>query len=520
MIDPNRPNKCLAKWPFLAFALVLYLPCLTLVYIFHDDLLFWLKDDHFFNSFALSGSLCAQGRVLAAPLISLVGWLLGPSWILCLIRGLNITLIGLFGWVLAISLSKICREFHSILIALIIISLPAFGIIATRACDVLIPWVWLLSWAAAFCRGWLPRGLLFLSALFIYQPAAGMFWPAIILALIGDLQSSTGKAWENFRGRFLAGIFTLALYALMVRLIAKAFPKDWRGGFHDPLQYSTDIMAQAQWFIREPLANVFRAWDIFQQGPGPYAAGIVCLIALAMLFRRFGWASSVVLIVGLILSFLPNLAATGQASPYRCVGPLTVMVAVILTGAIAQVKRGQFVTVLLVFFLLWTAFTAQKSIMQARIIPSVKETAYVLNLAKALDTPRYRRYHFIRRPPGAVTRYDEWGALTNDYKHNGILFALWLASQKTNKSVPDYISSQEDARPLDYFVLSTYRDYADAVNVVSEKGSYRYLAKFKDYINSPEVGHFEYQGYTYFVFDVGFPAEAGHTVYFYWRDFV
>jgi hypothetical protein len=518
----------------VVFSAVVYLPCAALPYLFHDDLLFWVKSSPGVAPFALWDSVAAHGRGLAAILISVVGWFVNGLHDLQVLRGLSIVMIGVWAWRWSIVLGELWgSRFLALLTAMVLMTLPAVSIIASRACDVLIPFAWLLSmFAAAIAntgsskfflfkgsnsRCW--AGSLALAAAYsIHQSAAGMFWA---YALAVWLASGKGSRPEisGLKNVLIVGAAAIVIYGIKVQIIANILSPDLRHGIYNPTVLVSDPMNRLAWFITEPLVNVLNFWNI--QAETPWIGGSLFAVALFGFFRRYGGKALGMVVVFMLLSFLPNLLAKGEAAFFRCLAPLTVCVVIVFVAALSDIKKDwtlKAVTSVLLVLIVLGGWRAIDNVYRYRIFPSMAETSYTKGIVQAFNPARFERWHVLRRAEPAEARYDEWGKISTDYPHDTFLLGTFAVRNGMAPRVPPYLSSQAFNGGIDYFSIEALAVRRMVRSVLSEVGSKKFLPAMRHKLGSPEVRQYRWEGSLFFFALVGPPVDPTQTVIFDMRD--
>ncbi len=340
-----------------------------------------------------------------------------------------------------------------------------------------------------------------------------VFWPAAFLWMYG-----TGDIKTMGKNIGLAAGSGLVAYGLLFGLSSFFINIELRQGMYGPVIVPS--FSKLFWFVKEPLANMFNAWNL---GPAPHALrwGMIWLllgVTTLKMKKTIGWSFQKAVVIAtampvlLLLSFLPNLCVRDPVPFYRCCLALTLMVwgpVLILLG------RLPFASVILIGLVVYGGLRGQALIMEKRVLPSIGETVYARAVFSALDTGRYDGLQIVRRDgkKAAQALYDEWGKLTFDYYHNGFPFAAFVANKAGNHHVLPYISSQVAGGQVDYCVVQGNSDkLPNGQKTFAETGGRGYMRLFLPLVNTQAMTYYFYQGSLYFIFRIGPPQRLGQNI--------
>jgi hypothetical protein len=389
------------------------------------------------------------------------------------------------------------------LIAVLVCSLPAFGVYVAWTTSFTTPWSAALAGGASMMTLWAmdsPPGLvldrlvgaatMMLAALLIYQPTAMFFWVFLAVALVGA-RFDPRRAKRLVVWHLGLGAACLALAYAILKLSLHLLGNDAFGGSRSHLSH--DVSGKLSWFFRQPL---YRSLNLFDLTPTPgFAAVVVAVAAGGILLWLFTRGSRPLLYVGLglllvPLTYLPDLLAEESWAAYRtedalsallalyfCVGALGLWLvlegwlgpristrSLDLTRSAAYVSAFAFVGV--------SAFLAAQNVTVLIAEPQILEVKLIRSQVATRIPTGAQRIGFVQIPPGggATTQveYDEFG---------------YPSTQRSWVSRPEvYLILREEGRllpgtppPFDLYSWNTTVDPTNepTIDIRSELSSFR-----------------------------------------------
>ncbi len=437
---------------FLLFLSIAYWPTISSYYVFHDDVVFFLRSPQHFEPPGTLFAL-AMGRFIGIFLTIGISLLVDSISDLNVVRLLTVFQLSLCGFFLSIWIRKrTASSTISFLLSFVIFTLPVFQVMVSRAGMAYHPVSILFAiWAAMVADrisldGCLRKRflslpffgsiLLFIGALSVFQPGAMFYW-----ALAGFvLLFSSSEPFEVTRRKvvnlFLPAFLGLLFYRGILQFIKESFTQ-YNLYDYNPCAITADYIGKIGWFFKEPVFNILNFWNIFPNVLYPAIAGLFVLGAVVLVLIKFfkqkekqcwaGVALKISVIFSLVfLSALPNLVIPQNIPFYRCYMGLAALVVFILAWAINQYvqlfyslkRRTIFIAILLGFNLLGIA-QANQTVLKYRVTPSSKELRFVMNAFDPLKMNKYKRIYIIQPDQeDGDQRGDEYGGLTTFYGHS------------------------------------------------------------------------------------------------------
>ena len=215
----------------------------------------------------------AEGRPLWGALVKPVFAVAGAIDNLRFVRIVTVLGIVALGLLLygALVRSRIGR-LPATLVALLVCTMPPFQLYASWTVTFALPWAAFLAGCASLLAATAvtaPRRLrqdrlaaatlLLIFALFIYQPAAMMFWVFLAIALAGSV-SDSGRAVQLARLHLgvaaVAAVVGYVGYRICVWLVGPDAPGADRGAF------TRDVAGKAEWFAHWALYGALNLFDV------------------------------------------------------------------------------------------------------------------------------------------------------------------------------------------------------------------------------------------------------------------
>lgn len=441
---PRQP--ILMYFSILLFFCLCFWPALRAAYVYHDEVM--LLTDHPGNWAAhpLYHFFVFAGRILGGMYMTLCAWTADSVADLNLLRFLTVLQLAWGATILARLIHPYQKNIDALLISVLVFSLPPFQVtVSWLGIAYLAPAI-LLSltaarltlkteitrpfWKILTTKPSMTATTLLVAAHFFYPSAATFYWvPAAYLLLFVP-----AKSRPSLRNFFVIGLSAIVVYGLIIKL-SKYFLPHLASSIYNPQQITQNWTGQLQWFWQEPLFNAVNLWWIYPlAGRGKIILGFLLLSYLLALGRREKPAAidnrlqniATDIAMGaafVLLSFLPNLVAAGQASFYRCLTALEAMILLALLASLqnwlswlaAPAARRTF-TMILIAAAVLAAYQSHTNIRQGRAVPSQREIHFLKQKIQTAISQRQKEIHVILPTKNmARTRYDEFGSLTSHY---------------------------------------------------------------------------------------------------------
>ena len=438
-----------AYFLFILIGLVIaYLPTVLVEYVHHDSTRFWERLPGTWSVNSLHDFNFVMGRFVGAFILSFVGFSVETLRDLNGIRLFNIIQLSLAGSLLAYWFvkEKYLSPLIALLLTLMIFTLPPFQIMVAWASACFHPFAVLFSLVAGLSLAKVDENhfpqtiikqsrkivigiLCFLLALSSYPPAAMFFWVVPTSIFLFDQ-----KPWQNKVKKInffiLIGGIVMGIYRLLLKA-TESIAQEFQGGIYDVDPWSTNYAVKLEWFIREPLYNSMNLWNIFPSWEILLGLGMVALWMCWVKFKQrklnkstFFWIVFYSILF-LLLSFIPNLIAKGNAPFYRCCVGLTSVVLLLVFKMIQSIAKhyDQSNKALLRWVCVLGCLTgigfAFGNTLHYRALPSLKEMTFLQHELAPTDWEDYDRVYIIRnRIEQDQYRYDEFVAPTNIFSQN------------------------------------------------------------------------------------------------------
>ncbi|MDD3374119.1 MAG: hypothetical protein PHY73_00120 [Candidatus Omnitrophica bacterium] len=483
-------SLCIAFWPAIASH-----------YVYHDDVIFFLKTPTRLETPGVVYNL-SIGRFIGAHLFLAMGLLINSIKDLNLVRFLGVINLALcasifFFWIR----KKFFSPINAFLLSLTIFTLPSFQVAVSQTAMAYQP-VSILFVMGAFLasdrisltdkilrrivsgRFALSVFLLF-CALSIYKPTSMFYWTMVGVVILFSEFSNVSEIKNRMINLFSPAVFSMVLSLIVLHVVKPYFARFNLFGYN-PYEVTADYFGKIAWFFREPLFNALNLWNIFPHKM--FASIVVFFIGSAIVLeivrqpkekraKSFtnGFVRSLILIVLMFLSFLPNLVSTQNAFYYRCLGPLTILVFFVVIWAarawtqfLAKGRKLIFSVVLLLLSFYGMA-QAYQTILKYRVIPSQKEIQFVKDQITKADLNQYKRIYFIQPQEKYLKhRGDEFGNLTTSYSHNMVGLTSFVLREIAQGKMEIFNISFD---PKTKTVLYIFRD------IVNKRKMFRYEIK-------------------------------------------
>ena len=430
---------------FFIVLVLVYSPVLYFNYLFHDDGSFWLRVPasgfrHYAHDLAI-----AHGRLGQAWLLDLENFFVHTIADLKIFRFVSICLSSLTAFLLWRQMQRLSfSAFQSFFIASAMFFLPGFSenIFLADAAPLTIP---LLLSVLSFNY----RSILFLViALTIYPAAAMFYWTLTGMYILFCANQDSTDFRKTLSQLLMIGIISTAIYGLLIFVTHFFFQDQINSSLYNPYAINSDWVRKLGWFIQEPLNNALNLWNIFPKAIiSLLIAGSIGATGVTALFKnKFSMASlsrSALLIIIVFLSFLPNLAAQGDAAFYRCLIPLTSLIWLFFVWALRQWR----LTHLLALIAIGAGLITFNNVLTYRVRPSFEECSAYERMAQTIQTHKTDAIHIILpfHAP-SIERYDEYGVLSSHYSFD--LYPLIEAALQSSGGEPSalplvYISAPD-----------------------------------------------------------------------------
>lgn len=308
-------------------------------------------------------------------------------------------------------------------------------------------------------------GLLFLTALLIYQPAAMSFFSVIPLVLYS--KDRTGQmSWGRFKTPASVALAALSLAFLFIKLSPVVF---YGGASFPRATLTSHYLGKARWFFSQPLPHAASLYVV------PYIGDHLTLLALwatilVLASLGNGKSSAIpqgVLFLALIpLSYMPNLAVHGNWASNRTLAGLELLLLTIFLLAsdiLNSLSIERFGSILLIGLTAYGAFVAQYNIMKEFVGPNSMEWAYVINSVRDLhlgkkDVLCVKRssWHDSLAP---FTSYDDFGIPAGypAWSARGIVHDAWQSTHERPVHIRLYKKGAVCSRTLRLSEIRGYR---------------------------------------------------------------
>jgi hypothetical protein len=426
----------------------IYSPVWMIDYAHHDDYQFFLKTHGQWQGHSFNQANIKTGRSVNALFQTIFGCFVNSLEDLKKIRGITIFIFSLTGFLCLLSAEKLkIRALPSFLLVVMVLTLPAFEVIISYAGIAQNAFGILFSTAAALIiwhtfnsdrlRSHLTLGgallafILLLLGMNTYPSTATFYW--VIVAGMILLSPVTLKEMQiKISGVIIIGLGTMIVYALLLKF-TQNFSEAQISGIYNPYVVTHKYLEKFSWFVQEPLQNALNLWNVFPQSRVAWMVGgwIFSGVAIAVIrLLRAGeraqqvlkWVMIYSVLFGslLLLSFLPNLIAVGDAPFYRCLaGPMTLALMAVCWSVyqwlslISPSLRSRGMIIFLVAGCVFGSYHAYRHVWVLRALPSRAEFAYVSKGIEEAIRLNSQRIHILRPDQDQIKhRYDEFGHLT------------------------------------------------------------------------------------------------------------
>jgi tetratricopeptide (TPR) repeat protein len=428
---------------FLLIFGVVYSPAIFFKYAFHDDTTFWVRlKDYGFNHIFFNQCL-SQCRYGDALLLNLENVFVHKIADLNVLRFLSILILSAGACLVFKHMRRSSvRDIHAFLIIAAMFCLPGFAAIIFYGISSSFFALCILLTCWSFVRIDTGKGVLFpffafLFCITLYPPVAMFYWTLTGMRLL-FAPDRYSVEFRNVIFRSLGlGLSVVLIYALSVFLMHYFYLHKIGSTLYNPYSMTADIMGKGQWFFREPLKNALNLWDIFPKtATCVLLSAFITISALAALghtiLKADGpkrktvaftclWQLGLFVLV-FFLTFLPNLAATGNAAFYRCLAPLSSLVWLILVWTILQWAQilprlitGRVLTILFFFIAACAGIKTYGHILYDRVLPSAVEWRAYKTMAEEIRSRKIEAIHIFLPYHTSGERYDEFLVLTSHY---------------------------------------------------------------------------------------------------------
>ncbi len=425
----NKPH--LLEYFIIIVALILsFSPALTMIYIYHDDVQFWLSPpthDYFPN---ICHYIIYLGRYLGALILYLNFFLVDTPADLNRIHLISIALIitcALCSYKILLDYFK--KPLNATLVALIIFSLPAFQAISCLTILCYVPYAILCAIGALYVAPknfYIASLLMFMSHL-IYPPAATFYWAMATFILFREVEPKDFS--KKLREILLPGIMGIMMYAITFKIVGSFLHYKFVSHYQ-PQNMTTDVFSKFSWFLSTILPQVLNLWNIKGDNFIPLILGILIMGAGTMwLIQHRSWTRPAIIILFLFLSYLPNFLSALNINVYRCQIGLTTLFVFILISSLKQylrfippIAQSHFFSVILCVACAWGLWQSYNNIAHARVIPSHQEYMTVRNAIKDSLGKMKSIYVIIPSASSQSTPHDEFVGLTSNYYADMVVF--------------------------------------------------------------------------------------------------
>ncbi len=441
---------------FLVLLSLAYWPAISMRYVYHDSLVFFLDTD---VRFLPPGTIFSfiTGRYLGAVFLAVIGRLVSQVSDLEILRFLSIVQLSVCGLLLTNFLRKnFLKPLESFFVVFILLTLPAFQITVCQGGMAFYPMsilMILLSFILAFDAPdkksiWTYCSLPVLGSVFlmivslcIYQSGAMFFW-ALTAAVILFSQKETFLDLQNKIGRiFFVGLLSMAIYRLILELNKKLYLSYTSRQDYSPYLLTNQVLAKIKWFLTDPVVKVLNFWNIIPTKG--YALCFVFFVAggifLALLHAKRkdillealkkGIIKALILSGLFFLTSLPNLLFPENISFYRCYMALSAFCVFLSFWVLLQYKNfflslGRVARAVILCLLVgFGLFQAYQTTWRFRAQPSAEELDFLQETLQSVNLNQFSRVYLIQPNQARLyTSDDEYGNLTTSFGNDIIGF--------------------------------------------------------------------------------------------------
>ncbi len=427
---------------------MVYSPVLYFNYLFHDDATFWVKLKEYGFKHIYFDTCMSQCRYGDALLLNLENLFVHKVSDLKFLRFLGIVISSCNAYLILQQMRRLSfSDIQAFLVISAMFFLPGFAVINFYGIgsSFLTLCIFLSCWSfhrVETGKGLVIPALSFLFAITIYPPAAMFYWTLTGMYIL-FVRDRFSVLFKNNIFRFMAvGSTGLLIYAILVFFTHYFFSHKIGSSLYNPYAITPDWPGKLQWFFQEPMGNALNLWNIFPKAAtsiivsGLIASGALVVITRNGVALTCLWQLCLFIFV-FFLTFLPNLAAKGNAAFYRCLFPLTSLIWLLLVWAIfkwmdiipATLSRWGTIALLSVI-VVCAGLKTQQNVLYYRVLPShVEYNAYKL-MAGEIRSKKIDAIHILLPYHFSNERYDEFVVLTSHYLFD-IYHLIYCALKQT-----------------------------------------------------------------------------------------
>jgi len=284
--------------------------------------------------------------------------------------------------------------------------------------------------------------LIFLFAISIYPPAAMFYWTCAGIYLLFGKERYSLHFKQNLVSLMGVGIISLLIYAISILIMHYFFSSKIGTNLYNPYVLNSHYLAKLNWFFHEPLNNALNLWNIFPQKRISFVVLSFILLSLIIFMPKKKFSSTLfwqILLFAFIffLSFLPNLAAQGNAAFYRCLLALSSLIWFLSIWSFSKWSK-KYLTIVLFILFIDAGMTTFCNVLSYRVLPSFIEWRAYQTLAKEIESSPIRPIHIMLPFHYTIERYDEFGAVSSHYLFDiyHMIYCALNDTGKPNNSIP------------------------------------------------------------------------------------
>jgi len=422
------------------FVFLTYLPLLQSYFVWNDDYYIYTMTKGVCSSWRQHHFLTYQiGRPLLSFLFCWQTFFTKTLQDANLVRAITIFYICIIAYLLYLWLNiHFKNKKHSILLSLIIVTLPPFQVFASNiGCQAVAISILLTIGSAIiiykyafdyidkkgnnikkyFNKYSITAVVMLLISFLIYPTTTMFFWVMVGIFILNISDSN----WRKNRTRiyYLLGVNIVAtliffLYLKINFIIYMNGPKLGHTWTYD-IVLTNNIKQKILWFISEPLNDALNLWNIKPSSLLALISSLIIIIGIIIgIINSLKGQSTPKLIIILIekyallfsflpLSFLPNLAAgnTDQSS-YRSILSLTCLIIILLYWSLKNIlelikttQANKILTYFLIIICLLCTYKAHHNVMNYFVFAQELEIKYIVSAINQNELKNYKRIHII-----------------------------------------------------------------------------------------------------------------------------
>lgn len=419
----------------LSCVILVYLPVIVATYAFQDDYMYLETTRGGFHwiwtEFAAGGRpLLIIPNFLSFSMVSTVH---GLSFV----RAATVAALCPLAVVIYLALFRAGFSTRlSALLAFILVTLPAFQVVAAVSGCAVFPLVAATTCVSAFlvmqstgdAKAFVRLGrlglacLLLLAGMMVYQPDVMFFWVFVAILALSPREGIPLVARKVFYCLFVGAV--ACIMEFLVAKLGVAVYGPVAGSARSGITH--DVVGKIHWFLKEPLKNALNLNSIDPTGRFAVASAIFIVVGLFLYFGgslRYRLTMLAMALILVPLSYLPNLVVLESWATYRTLAALGALfvfyVFLALHGYLRALRMfsaqscQRLLLGVLVSWAVLSGFDASRNLVRYFIEPQVTEYHLLKGQLKKIDLAAVQTIYVIRaRWYDGVTSfmcYDEFG---------------------------------------------------------------------------------------------------------------